>query len=171
MFVMAISVFNSCKPPRFPDAVAYNDSIIDRIDRNTDVLSALDDKLTDDDGSTVMTAWKAAEDTITSSLNYIKGMGDFKDYPDFRIAAEKFVQADLDRVHGDYKNLADTLLKYGDEISDSVLENYNQIFRGLSHDGNADMQTFNEAQAKFAAKFNFMVEPGSGLYDDSTSVK
>ena len=152
-----LSASTGCKPPRFTDPVAYNDSIIDRIDKNTDVLSALDDDLSYDDGSKINDSYKAAIDTVNKVLNYIKSMGEFKGYDDFRKAAETFVQNDLNRLNGGYKELVDEVVKYGADWPDDAIDPFNDKLKKIDDAGIADMDAFNTAQDKFATKFNFSV--------------
>lgn len=154
-FVITFS--ESCKPPRFTDAVSYNDSIIDRIDMNTDVLSNLDDDMINDDGSHVMSAMQAAKDTLTKTLNYIKGMGAFKDYDDFRKAAETFVQNDLNRITTGYSDLAQMIVKYGADFPDEEVDGFNDKLKKLDDASIDDMNVFNKAQDLFADKFDFSV--------------
>ncbi|AVV49292.1 LIC11966 family lipoprotein [Leptospira santarosai] len=129
------------------DPVDYNNKIMEVLNASItdmDALNAAMDNLTNAEN-----ARKAWETKLVSSLNKLKGIGDFKGDSSFKNASIQALETYLNVVSKDYKRLIE-LRGLGDKADPKEID---QILTRINQDFEKAATSLNAASEKFAKEY------------------
>ncbi|WP_032930677.1 LIC11966 family lipoprotein [Leptospira santarosai] len=138
-----IFLASSCKQ----DPVDYNNKIMEVLNASItdmDVLNAAMDNLTNAEN-----ARKTWETKLVSSLDKLKGIGDFKGDSSFKNASIQALETYLNVVSKDYKRLIE-LRGLGDKADPKEID---QILTRINQDFEKAATSLNAASEKFAKEY------------------
>ncbi|MBM9576920.1 hypothetical protein JWG45_07105 [Leptospira sp. 201903070] len=146
-----ILVFSACNTQ---DPVAYNNKIIDTVNKASEDLEAMNDAMSKEDFATAETVRKQWEEKLTKALEELKSTKEFKGKNDLKNAGIASIELYQKIVGSDYKSLIDLRLslKSGAKVNetqiDQLLENINRNLEKATNDLNAASDRFGQEFAK-----------------------
>ena len=150
--------FYSCKPSsgQFEDPVAYNDSIVNRLDKMADASYAVTDALNAQEPEKAEQKRVEYIRLIKDNMEAFKKFGDYKGNKSLQEAALKHSEFYLQVAENDFKELIRQVSDYKkDPSSEEAAERFNKLNEELDAKTARADKAFNETQEQFAKKFNF----------------
>ncbi|ASV10592.1 LIC11966 family lipoprotein [Leptospira santarosai] len=118
----------------------------DPVDYNNKIMEVLNASITDMDAENARKAW---ETKLVSSLDKLKGIGDFKGDSSFKNASIQALETYLNVVSKDYKRLIE-LRGLGDKADPKEID---QILTRINQDFEKAATSLNAASEKFAKEY------------------
>ncbi|MDI7196954.1 ErpY-like lipoprotein [Leptospira santarosai] len=131
------------------DPVDYNNKIMEVLNASITDMDALNAAAAMDNLTNAENARKAWETKLVSSLDKLKGIGDFKGDSSFKNASIQALETYLNVVSKDYKRLIE-LRGLGDKADPKEID---QILTRINQDFEKAATSLNEASEKFAKEY------------------
>lgn len=131
------------------DPVDYNNKIMEVLNSSTSDMDALNAAMEKDDFTNAENVRKAWESKLTSSLDKLKGIGDFRGDSNFKNASVQAIETYLNVVSKDYKRLIE-LRGQGEKADPNEI---NPILNRINQDFEKAAHTLNAASDKFAKEY------------------
>lgn len=131
------------------DPVDYNNKIMEVLNSSITDLDALNAAMEKEDLANAESVRKTWETKLVSSLDKLKGIGDFKGDASFKNASVQALETYLNIVSKDYKRLIE-LRGLGDKADGNEI---NQVLNRINQDFEKAANTLNAASDKFAKEY------------------
>lgn len=159
LVIVSAMAISSCSMmgPSTDEAVTYNDNIIRKQISIIEKIDALDASFDDFVPEEMDAALEAAIKETEDAIEFLKGLEEFDGSFEFRDNSMRLFKSYLDVLEGEFTEMVAIYKLPSEEYTEVEQDKWGELYDATYDKMSAALEDFNDYQATFAVKYNFIV--------------